>query len=571
MSEAVRAAGEARLRALLEHAPDVVWIVDDTGAIEYVSAAAKRILGYEASELIGQSSFMLVHPEDIGKLTEFFGGVIDAPGVPCRTDLRTLRRDGTVVHVECTVTNLLHDGNVRGIVANAYDVSDRKLIQDRLDYQAKHDALTGLGNRLLLDSILEDAYSHPASADEFVSLQLVDLDHFKQINDSLGHRHGDAVLVGAAQRLHTVCGDDATVLRYGGDEFLVVPKLPAPISWHCDLADRLRRAFDEPIVTGTAVNRLTACVGLAVSGAGENLPWDTLIRHADLALYEAKRTRNALFSYDDALRQRVERRLDTIARTSQGITDQLVVHYQPVLDVATERLVGVEALVRWQHPVYGLVGPAHFIPEAEESGAIVEIGEAVLNDLCRHLVAWARRGRRICGAVNVSPRQLVDKQFVARLTRAIARSNVDPQQVIVEITEGMLIEDSNEIRDVLGRVAALGIRVAIDDFGRGYSSLTYLNRIPASILKVDQAFIRELDSSPVAGFRRSDPVMLVNTILTLARNFGLQSIAEGVETQAQLETLRRLGCDEAQGYLLGRPAPAADVEVRLFTPVAANS
>jgi diguanylate cyclase (GGDEF)-like protein/PAS domain S-box-containing protein len=563
-----REASERRLRKLMEHAPDVVWLIGADGRVLYATAAVERLLGYAVDEIVGQSSFMMVDECDLPAMMEFFGKVLALPeGTPLTTELRTLRRDGTVHWAECTVTNMMNDPDIGAIVVNAHDVTSRKAIEDQLARQALHDGLTGLPNRMLIPDQIAMVLRDADEPNRLAAVLFVDLDSFKLVNDTLGHDVGDVVIREAAHRLREAAGNRGWIARFGGDEFIVVPRRPAPIEQHIAFADDLRDALAPPFFLDGSPVYLTASVGIATAMATDGIEPSTLLRNADMAMYEAKRRRSGNVQLFDSSLQRVaEQRLETMNTLRDAIDqNRLVVDYQPVLDTSSGRIIGVEGLLRWDHPTRGLVPPGEFIDVAEDTGLIVPIGEWVLNQVCEQLAEWSRQGLpRVQASVNVSPKQLVDPEFVAKIRAAVSRAGISPNNLIVEITENLIMEDPAAARAVLEEVAALGVGCAIDDFGMGYSSLAYLTRFPASILKIDRTFVAALGrEDPDNPLLYSDDTTLVAAIIGMAHALGLAVVAEGVEEEVQLVELRRLGCEYAQGYHLGRPGPPARIAEQL--------
>jgi diguanylate cyclase (GGDEF)-like protein/PAS domain S-box-containing protein len=577
-----RDSSERRLRKLMEHAPDIVWLIDENGLIQYATSSTERLLGYVPEELIGMSSLMLLDSADVEAVQTFFAQVLAAtPGTPCRTEMRTRHRDGSVLITECTVTNMLGDPDVGAIVVNAHDVTERNQAIEQLAHHALHDSLTGLPNRFLVTERLEIMLANASSDQELAAAFFVDFDGFKLINDTLGHEVGDYVIIEAGRRLVEAVGTRGWVARFGGDEFVIAATKVADLEFHLALAHDIREALAVPFALDESPLHLTASVGLATGSAASGIRADTLLRNADMAMYEAKRTKlTTARLFDESLRSVAERRLDTMNKLRSAIDlDQLVLHYQPIFDLTNGMPVGVEALCRWNHPTKGLVPPADFIGIAEETGLIVSLGEWVLNTMCTQTAEWARRGLgRVQSAVNVSPKQLADPLFLRKLRAALARSGIAPSMLTVEITENLIMEDPDAARALLIAVSELGVRVAIDDFGCGYSSLAYLSRVPAHQLKIDRMFIEDLGppTPPRGADRASKKVAhsgttLVNAIVNMAHALGLEVVAEGVETEVQVGALRTLGCEYAQGYLLGRPMPAAEVEAVLARRVTTGS
>ncbi|MHB8531882.1 MAG: bifunctional diguanylate cyclase/phosphodiesterase [Solirubrobacteraceae bacterium] len=434
-----------------------------------------------------------------------------------------------------------------------------------LSHRALHDALTGLPNRALVLDRAEQTLARTArQATVLTGALFIDVDNFKHVNDSLGHVAGDELLQVVARRLLASVRGQDTVGRLGGDEFVVLVEAEAHESIVGVLADRLVDALREPVeLTGGRTVTVTVSVGVAV---GRYSSPDALLRDADLALYAAKaagRDRYSLFdaSMQDDVEGRVALELD-LASALSG--EQFFLLYQPIFDVERGRIEGAEALLRWRHPVRGIVAPDAFIPLAEESGLIVPIGQWVLEQACEQAAAWHAAGREIGVSVNVSAHQLGRQDFVEHVHSALQRSGLAPAALMLEVTETTLMRDVSSACEHLEEIKALGVRVAIDDFGTGYASLSQLQRLPADILKVDRSFVAALEQ----GAQSHD---LLQAILGVGRSLSLKVIAEGIETEEQLETVRAMGCEMVQGYLLGRPGPAEVVEGLIARPAPATA
>jgi diguanylate cyclase (GGDEF)-like protein/PAS domain S-box-containing protein len=569
-------ASDERLRALLEHAPDMVLLTDRDARVVYATPAAQRILGYSPDEIVGLHTSSLVHPDDLSSVSGFFAQVLRLPATPLAIEFRTLHRNGTERYTDCTVTNLLSDPRIAAIVVNAYDVTEHRRTADELAYRAHHDDLTGLPNRRFVTDRLNDLLAITLAPGETAAVLFLDIDGFKIVNDSRGHAAGDELLRAVAARLRAAVGTQACVGRVGGDEFVIVPKSPGTIGEHLALAEIVRESIADPFVIARAPHFLSGSVGVATgSPACGSLAADLLVE-ADLAMYTAKKHRDAVCLFDQSMRADARNRLETATDLRNLLErDELELYYQPVRRSATGRIASVEGLLRWHHPTRGLIMPDDFITVAEETGAILGIGDWVVEQMCRQLARWNEQGRRLSGAVNVSPHQIVDPGFLERTTASIARAGIDPRQLVVEVTEGSIMEDSAHIRGVLHGFTEIGVRLAIDDFGRGFSSLAYLNRLPAAILKIDRVFTSGLDRPDAADghvnrgrIGSADPITLFRSIVAMAHSLGLDVVAEGVETEGQLAIVRSTGCAYAQGFLLGRPVPIDEFDAMLFDQLA---
>ena len=417
---------------------------------------------------------------------------------------------------------------------------------------ALHDRLTGLPNRTLLHDRLGQQLAHARREGSMVAVLLLDLDSFKDVNDALGHPLGDRLLCTVAQRINTVVRATDTLARLGGDEFLLVQPQVRRSADVATLADKILATIATPLDLAGQEMQISTSIGVALFPQDGQDP-DTLLQHAELALYRAKAQGRGQYRFfepamdDEAqARRRLER--DLRQALEQG---DFVLHYQPQLDLASGRLVGAEALVRWNHPERGLVPPGEFIPAAEANGLIRPLGAWVLREACRQATAWRERGWDLSVAVNLSPAQLRHRQLLPLIGVALEAAGLEPARLELEITEGVLMENVEQQGDGLLRgLTADGVRLALDDFGIGYSSLAYLRHLPVKTIKIDRSFVRDLGQDP-------DALALVRAIVSLGHSLRKRVVAEGIENATQLALLRELGCDEAQGYYIARPLNAA--------------
>jgi diguanylate cyclase (GGDEF)-like protein len=421
-----------------------------------------------------------------------------------------------------------------------------------------HDSLTGLPNRLLFGDTLAEALDRAGDSGSPVGVLFIDLDHFKVINDSLGHHTGDELLRTIAPRLSAHLRPGDTVARFGGDEFGILVEYLSDEREAMAIAERVSTAFARPFQLGGVEHYVSASIGIAVARPGDpKVEADSLIRDADAAMYRAKeRGRARCELFDAEMRARAVQRLEVERELRHALDeDQLTLHYQPIVSTATGDVTGVEALVRWQHPERGLLPPGEFIPVAEDSGLIGPIGRWVQEAACRQTAAWHEErpdARPLDISVNLSAREVAHRDLPAAVAEILARTGLDPVHLRLEITESVLVEESSPVSATLEALHELGVTLVLDDFGTGYSSLAYLNRFPLDVLKIDRSFIEALGAE-------QERTAIVEAIIGMARALSMDVIAEGVENEAQLSELQRLGCDYAQGFLFSRPLPARQI------------
>jgi diguanylate cyclase (GGDEF)-like protein/PAS domain S-box-containing protein len=547
---------EERFRSLVRNSADIILVLQEDGTIAYESPAVERVLGRTTEERVGRSPLDLVHPDDRDLAKRLLVDLAETPGAEATAELRLRHADGSWRTIEAAAKNLLDDVAVAGIVVNYRDITDRKQLEEQLRHQAFHDSLTGLANRALFLDRLEHALARSSRRDRRMAVLYLDLDDFKAVNDSLGHPVGDRLLVAVSERLRGALRPADTAARMGGDEFAVLlDEMPAGTQRR-EIAERLLRTLRGPYGIDGRQLLVRVSIGMATPRtAGETA--DDLLRNADLAMYAAKRKgkdrvelfRSRLYAQERdrlALKTDLERALDR---------GELRVVYQPILELRTGAMVGAEALLRWTHPERGPIPPAEFIPLAEEGGQIVELGRFVLRTACQEVARWPRpvRGWPLAISVNLSARQL-DGTLVKEVSQALAASDLEPARLTLEITESVLVQDSQGTIERLQGLKDLGVRLAIDDFGTGYSSLGYLRRFPIDALKIDRSFVAGLDG-------HADQSALVGSIIRLAETLRLDTVAEGIEDERQRRELVALGAHLGQGYLFSHPLePEALVE-----------
>ncbi len=560
-AEAALRESEDRYRRLVEHSPQPIVVIQ-RGAFVHLNPAAVRMLGAESeAELLGRPAVDVLHPDDAAS--------VEAPGArplpwgmaeATVRERRIVRRDGEVLDIELVTVPVTYRGGP-AIQLMGRDVTDRRRAERALAHHALHDHLTGLPNRALLLDRLAQALVRTARRGGTVAVLFVDLDRFTLVNDELGHDAGDGVLRAVAARLRGMLRPADTVARFGADEFVVVCDEVQGPAEATRIANRIVEVVTLPVDDHDEDLVVTASIGVALAG-GDDATADAVVRNADTAMHRAKELGGARIElYDEGMRSRLVNRLREERLLGRAVADErLILHYQPVVRLPELEVTGVEALVRWDHPERGLVPPGDFVPLAEESGLIVDVGHWVLAEGCRQAARWdgARGlGRQLEVAVNLSARQLAEPYFVKSVEALLhEHGHRAPVALWLEITETLLLEDPIATASLLTELRGLGVRLSIDDFGTGYSSLAYLRRFPVDCLKIDRSFVSGLD-----GDRDSRPIAAA--IVEMAHALGLRVVAEGVETAAQLEVLVDLGCDAAQGFLFSPALPAPDLEALL--------
>lgn len=555
LADAAARQTEARFRSLVQHSSDVIMVTRASGTIRFASPSATRVLGYDTSELVGQSLPALLHPDDRERAIAFFGEAVRAPGVTGPVEWRFRQRDGSWLATEILVTNLQSDPAVRGLVLNTRDVSERKRLEEQLTHQAFHDPLTGLANRALFRDRVSHALALAQRQGHQITVLFLDLDDFKRVNDSLGHSEGDRLLIAAGERFLCCARAVDSVARLGGDEFAILMEHVAGNDGREELLERLQTAMAHPFTLSGNLVQVSVSIGVATAGPGDSA--DDLLRNADVAMYVAKRHgKGRAETYESRMYADVRERLEMEAALRAALDrDELRLHYQPIVSLESGAIYGVEALVRWEHPGFGHLLPQHFIPVAEETGLIVRLGEWVLTEACRQVAAWREcyPGTRLAVSVNISGRQLQGVGLPSRLRAAVQEAGVDPSAVILEITESVLMQQTDSVLARLEELKAIGVRLAIDDFGTGYSSLSYLQRFPIDILKIARPFVEEVGLG-------ADRSALARAIIGLGDTLKLETIAEGIEMAEQRTALLGLGCMLGQGHLFSPALPPQAID-----------
>jgi diguanylate cyclase (GGDEF)-like protein/PAS domain S-box-containing protein len=555
-AERAQVASEERFRALVQHSSDLITIIDDTDRIRYVSPAITRVFGYPVDAIEGTALRDLIHPEDAVAMLSFLREAAATDHRVSSSHWRIRHATGDWCRVETVAVNLTNDSTVNGLVLTTRDVSHRVALEEQLVHRAFHDELTGLANRALFTNRVEQALVKAARTAQRTAVLFLDLDDFKEVNDSLGHAAGDALLVQGAARLRGCLRAGDTAARLGGDEFAVLLENCTPDgSDAAYVAGRISSAFARPFTLEDRETFSTASIGIAVSTGAE--AHDELLRNADLAMYLAKKRGKARIErFAPHMHEEVVERLDLLADLRHAIErDELQLVYQPIVDLSTGTVSGLETLVRWLHPTRGSIGPSEFIPLAEQSGLIVAIGRWVMLHACAHARHWSRslpELQPVTVTVNLSARQLGDENLIDDVAHALRVAGLRRDQLVLELTESTLLANSEETIGILTGLKSLGVRLAIDDFGTGYSSLSYLHRFPIDVLKIDKSFVEDIAEGPGGD-------ALASAVVALGNSLGLRTVAEGIETEQQSEVLKRLGCRFGQGFLFSRPLPPGDV------------
>jgi diguanylate cyclase (GGDEF)-like protein/PAS domain S-box-containing protein len=551
---------EARFASLVRNASDVVTVVEIDSTITYASPSSQRTLGYASDELEGIRFVDLVHDEDKTRALSFMSSHTEGEDVTATLEFRVRRADGSFVYAETQRTNLLHDPNVHGIVLTTRDVSERREFEEQLSHQAFHDSLTGLANRVLFRDRVTHALERQERDQRPVSVLFMDLDDFKTVNDSLGHAAGDGLLGEVGERIREILRAPDTAARLGGDEFAVLLEDSGDGIGAADVADRLIQSLDAPFHLENKEVFVRASIGIAVAEPGDHEIDDVeaLMRNADVAMYMAKeRGKNRYQMFEPEMHETALRRLELKADLQRALEHgEFILNYQPVIELDTGRISGVEALIRWIHPDRGLVPPLDFIPLAEETGLIVPIGRWVLREACTYAAGLYERfpsDHPLHMAVNLSAKQLARADIVDDIRAIMQETGIDPSSLILEITESVMMADMELSIARLTELKELGVQIAIDDFGTGYSSLNYVRRFPVDILKVDKSFIDGVSEG-------GESSALTAAVIELAGILNLKPVAEGIERVDQLERLLELHCELGQGFYFAKPLESASLE-----------
>jgi len=546
-----RRRAESHARALFEQAAVGMVVLDDAGTIRDVNSRYAGMMGRRADELTGRPFTLFADAEDPTEIDPAAHGIV-------RREHACERADGTVIHCHTTLSPLVGTNDAASMLAVIEDVTERNRAREELSYLAYHDALTGLANRALLEEHAQKVFAHVQRTGRCAAVLFIDIDHFKLVNDSMGHDRGDVLLRRVSRRLEAMLRADDTVARLGGDEFVV---LLSDLNRSEDarlVASKLLEAIAVPTLIDAQEIVPTASIGIAIH-PDDGTDLGTLLKHADTGLYEAKRlgrNRASLCPSEASTRMMERVQLETALR--HAVQERAFrLDYQPQFDLASGRITGMEALLRWEHPTEGVVSPERFIPVLEETRLIAGLTGWILDRACHQACAWQEQGSRpVEVAVNVSAGQLQDESLIDQIRDALAYSGLEPELLCIEVTESIVMSQVDASTDILSRIKALGVRIAVDDFGTGYSSLAYINTLPLDALKIDKSFVTHLSE-------RTTEQDIAAAIIALAHAVGINVVAEGIESAEQLRILRQLGCDQGQGYYRARPMPAPEADAFL--------
>jgi diguanylate cyclase (GGDEF)-like protein/PAS domain S-box-containing protein len=552
-------------RYIVNTSPDIIYILDQDGHFTFINERIESLLGFSKEEIVGKHYSFLVHHDDMEQAKYVFNerriGTRAAKNIElrlkCKDDGKSRHFNNRTLPIELSAMGMYtgdsqSSSSYTGTYGVARDVTERKIAEETINFQAYHDLLTKLPNRALLRDRLSLAISQAKREDEKLAVMFLDLDRFKNINDSLGHMIGDELLQMVSMRLKECIRAADTLARFGGDEFtLMLPKLHNGREDASKLAEKITNTLKQPFIVDGHELYVSASIGIALYPQdGTNI--ETLIKHADVAMYHVKgQGKNGYQFYSNEMNVPYMEKLSLDTGIHRALdNNEFSLVYQPQVNLRTGEIVGVEALLRWEHPEHGAISPAEFIPFAEESGLIIDIGYWVIKTACAELSRWRTAGLpEIRMSINISARQLMEDNIVRNIINIMKDYDVPGSCIELEITENAIMDDMDSIIRKLQELSSHDITIAIDDFGTGYSSLSYLHKLPIHTLKIDRTFLKE------SRINKGDNT-IINTIVAMAKGLSLNVIAEGVESQAQLEYLREIECSEAQGFLFGKPLPS---------------
>lgn len=554
---------EQRYRMVADYNYDWESWIDPDGTYLYVSPSCERISGYTSGRFLEDPNFFehIVHRDDLPAWHNFM------------LEASTKRDDGLDFRIHHQNTQLKwlnivkhtivdEKGTPLGVRTSMRDVTNRKHMEAQLQHRSLHDALTGLPNRMLLLDRVEQGVDRASRSGTYLGVLFVSLDRFQSVNDHYGHTMGDKILVAMGVRLQQLLGPADTVARFGGDEFVVLIEGISRISDLRELVKKVSHSFDNPFNFDGNEFVISASIGLDILRKGANLDRVNLIQNAQLAMYQSKgRGKNKCVEYNDNMRKGIVNVHAIESEVKRGLENgEFEAFYQPIVNLADGTLYGFEALARWNHPERGLVSPGEFIPVAEETGLIVELGSQILNQACGQLCQWRKKYQHIHDltmSVNISAKQFAEPTLVNEIKKVLDDSDLPPDRIKLEITETVVMLDAIESSTRLNLLKSLGVMLSIDDFGTGYSSMSYLQKFPMDQLKVDLSFVRRMESSP-------ENIEIIRAIVNMAHSLRLRVVAEGIESERQRDLLYSLQCDYGQGYLYSKPLPSSEAKELLF-------
>jgi len=553
---------EAYIHAVLDNVNEGIIVIDEAGTIVSFNTAAEKIFGYGAPEIINHNFGQLVSTENFeltGKYRKYSEkGQQEVSLFGVNREVVGLRKNFSAFPLELKTSQLSIQNRLL-YITSARDISDRKDAEQRIRYMASHDSLTNLPNRTLLQDRIQQTLAHNRRRKQQAAVLFIDLDKFKAINDTLGHDYGDGLLKEVAERLLPEVRSEDTVARQGGDEFII---LLCQISHPQDagtIAQELLNALTRPFYIKGKELHVSASIGIAIFPEDGDTT-ETLMKNSDIAMYHAKESGRGNFQFFSAkLNAQALEKQSLIVDLRHAIErNELFLVYQPVVDMLSGDVTGMEVLLRWQHPVIGLVSPVKFIPLAEESGLILSIGEWVLKAACAQLLAWQNQGYGVPRlAINLSAKEFRQKTLAANIAFILKEAGVEANSIGIEITESMLVQNIDEVVETLLQLSNMGLEISIDDFGTGYSSLSYLKRFPINKLKIDKSFVDDIATHP-------DDAAIVKAIIAMAHGLSMKVVTEGVETKEQLDFLRQHGCEQYQGYFFSKPLPSAEIAAKFL-------
>ena len=559
---------ERRFRVLVENSTDMIAMIDGMGKVLYISPAVTRTLGYSGDEVVGQSSFRYIHPDDLMHVQSSLARLLMTSKGIQHIELRLKHNDGTWRWIEMAGSNFLFDPEVGGIILNYRDVSERKRQDEQRIHDVIHDELTGLYNRLLFSDRIENVLQRSSRIEEaHFTVMVLDIDHFRNINDALGYSAGDEILRVVGRRLLTCVRSSDTVARLGGDEFGILLDPTEGTQGAEVLAQRIRHELTSTPVALNEREVIVSCsIGVVFSPEGYHRPAE-ILRDAEIAMYRAKAVgRNQHIFFQPRMREQALERVGLEVELRRGLEKgEFVVYYQPLVSLQSGQLAGFEALIRWQHPTRGLLLPGSFLEVAEESGAIAIMDFWVMGEACRQMRVWQDvhpQAEELIININLSRRNLLQADLPERVTGILAETRLAPGMLRLEITEDLIMEDIESAVESLRQLDRLGVRPEIDDFGTGHSSLEVLATLPfVRTLKIGQNFVLAMDD-------RSDSYEVIRTIIALGHSLNKEVIAEGIETVEQLDLLRELGCEFGQGFYFAKGVCPAEAEKMIVNGLA---